>query len=112
MISQRKRGLQTVLVLIQGLLIIVALGLCIDLSSFFTKFSPQQIQHYPVYALVMMVGLFIELARRSQAGKQLDPFSNSFPAQHRASLHQTLYAIGALFAYLTIARANWFARST
>ena len=96
MISQRKRGLQTVLVLVQGLLIIVALGLCIEVTSFFKNFSLLQIQHYPIYAFVMMVGLFVELARRNHEGKQVDPFSDSFPAQHRASLHQTLYAVGAL----------------
>jgi exopolysaccharide biosynthesis polyprenyl glycosylphosphotransferase len=112
MISQRKRGLQTVLVLVQGLLIIVALGLCIEVTSFFKNFSLLQVQHYPVYAFVMMVGLFIELARRNHEGRQVDPFSESFPAQHRASLHQTLYAVGAFFAYLVIARDNWFARST
>jgi putative colanic acid biosynthesis UDP-glucose lipid carrier transferase len=112
MISQRKRGLQTVLVLVQGLLIIISLGLCIEITSFFKSFSLQQVQHYPVYALVMMLGLFVELARRNHEGKQVDPFSESFPAQHRASLHQTLYAVGALFAYLTIARDTWFARST
>jgi putative colanic acid biosynthesis UDP-glucose lipid carrier transferase len=112
MISQRKRGLQTVLVLFQGLLIIISLVLCLELTSFFKDFSVAQIRHYPIYALVMMIGLFIELARRSHEGKQVDPFSESFPAQHRASLHQTLYAVGALFAYLTIARDNWFARST
>ena len=112
MISQRKRGLQTVLVLVQGLLIIVALGLCIEVTSFFKSFSLLQVRHYPVYAFVMMVGLFIELARRNHEGQQVDPFSDSFPAQHRASLHQTLYAVGAFFAYLVIARDNWFARST
>ncbi len=112
MISQRKRGLQTVLVLVQSLLITIALAFCIELTSLVTSFSPQQIQHYPIYALVMMFGLFIELARRNVEGKQVDPFSDSFPAQHRASLHQTAYAVGALFVYLTIARDNWFARST
>jgi exopolysaccharide biosynthesis polyprenyl glycosylphosphotransferase len=112
MISQRKRGLQTVLVLVQSLLITIALAFCIELTSFFTSFSPRQVQHYPIYALVMMVGLFVELARRNVEGKQVDPFSDSFPAQHRASLHQTAYAVGALFVYLTIARDNWFARST
>jgi exopolysaccharide biosynthesis polyprenyl glycosylphosphotransferase len=99
-------------VLVQSLLITIALAFCIELTSLVTSFSPQQIQHYPIYALVMMFGLFIELARRNVEGKQVDPFSDSFPAQHRASLHQTAYAVGALFVYLTIARDNWFARST
>jgi putative colanic acid biosynthesis UDP-glucose lipid carrier transferase len=112
MISQRKRGLQTVLVLVQGLLIILALVFCLDFTSFLTVLSHKQIQHYPVYALIMMIGLFVELARRNQEGKQVDPFSESFPAQHRASLHQTAYAVGALFVYLTISRDNWFARSS
>jgi exopolysaccharide biosynthesis polyprenyl glycosylphosphotransferase len=112
MISQRKRGLQTVLILFQGLLIILALALCLDVTSLFKKFSPHQIEHYPIFAFAMMLGLFVELGRRNHEGKQVDPFSDSFPAQHRASLHQTLYAIGALFTYIVIVRDDWFARST
>jgi exopolysaccharide biosynthesis polyprenyl glycosylphosphotransferase len=112
MISQRKRGLQTVLLLVQSLLITVALACCLEVTSLFTNFSRVQIAHYPIYAFVMTIGLFVELARRNHEGKQVDPFSDSFPAQHRASLHQTVSAVGALFVYLTIARDNWFARST
>jgi exopolysaccharide biosynthesis polyprenyl glycosylphosphotransferase len=112
MISQRKRGLQTVLVLVQSLLITIALAFCVEITDIFTHLSQKQVQHYPIYALVMMLGLFVELARRNHEGKQVDPFSDSFPAQHRASLNQTFYAVGALFVYETLLHDTWLARSS
>ena len=73
MISQRKRGLQTVLLLVQSMLIALALALSLYLTSFFKAVSLEQIFHYPIYALVMMGGPRLELARRmrGQAGRSL-----------------------------------------
>ena len=85
MISQRKRGLQTVLLLVQSLLIAVGLLLCLELTSLFTSFSLLQVLHYPIYAIVLSVGLFIELARRNRQDKQVDPFSEDFTANGRAA---------------------------
>jgi exopolysaccharide biosynthesis polyprenyl glycosylphosphotransferase len=112
MISQRKRGLQTVLLLVQGMLIALALAFSLYLTSFLAAVSLTQVLHYPIYALIMLGGLFLELARRNREGKQVDPFSDNFPAQHRASLSQTIYAVGALLVYLAMSRETYFVRTS
>jgi exopolysaccharide biosynthesis polyprenyl glycosylphosphotransferase len=110
MILQRKRGLRTVLLLLQCLLISFAFAYCAAITTFFTSLSPQQFGHYPFYAIVMMLGLFIESYRRDQSGKQFNPFGRSFLRQHQVSLHQALYAAGALFIYLVVTKDNYISR--
>ena len=110
MILQRKRGLQTVLLLLQSILIAGSLAVCLAVSSIFVSLSWEQISHYPLYALVMMVGLFIESIRRDQLGKQASPFGNNFLSQHQVSLNQTFYAAGALFIYLVVTRDSYISR--
>jgi exopolysaccharide biosynthesis polyprenyl glycosylphosphotransferase len=110
MIQQRKRGLQTVLLLLQSILIALSLALCLVISSAFVSLSRDQINHYPLYALVMMMGLFFESFRRDQLGKQSSPFGNSFLSQHQISLNQTFYAAGALFVYLVVTRDSYISR--
>jgi putative colanic acid biosynthesis UDP-glucose lipid carrier transferase len=94
------------------MLIALALAFSLYLTSFFKAVSIAQVLHYPIYAAVMLIGLFIELARRNREGKQVDPFSDNFPAQHRASLSQTVYAVGALLVYLAISRETYFVRTS
>ena len=90
------------------MLISVSLALCVFITTYFIAISRAQITHYPIYATVMTLGLFVELARRNHEGKQDNPFSDSFPAQHKASMHQTMYAVGALFVFLVITRDNFY----
>jgi exopolysaccharide biosynthesis polyprenyl glycosylphosphotransferase len=105
MILQRKRGLQAVLVLTQGVLITLVFGLCgLAAFSFFTTVEEFQIIHYPVYVFAITAGLFLESFRRDQAGVELSPFEESFPRQLQLSLRQTLYAIGMLFVYLVVTK--------
>jgi exopolysaccharide biosynthesis polyprenyl glycosylphosphotransferase len=110
MIIQRKRGLQAVLLLLQCTLIALSFTLCVLGASLFTNLSWRQIAHYPMYTVIMMAGLLWESNRRDQAGKQYHSFGHSFLRQHNTSLHQTLYAIGALFFYLVVARDTYISR--
>ena len=98
------------LLLIQCVLIALSFTLCLGGASLFTTFFWEQIAHYPTYTLVMMGGLIVELQRRESSGKQFNPFSQSFVRQHATSLHQTLYAMGALFVYLVVVRDNYVSR--
>ncbi len=92
--------------------ILVALSFLLPLlgTGFFRTLSLQQIAHYPIYTLIMMAGLIVESNRRDHASKQFNPFGHSFLRQHQVSLHQTLYAMGALFVYLAWARDNYISR--
>jgi exopolysaccharide biosynthesis polyprenyl glycosylphosphotransferase len=109
MITQRKQGLQAVLLLLQCVLVTISFLLCLLAAEFFTSLSWEQIIHYPTYALVMMAGLLVETNRRDQSGT-FSPFGTSFLRQHQISLNQTLYAMGALFFYLVVVRDNYVSR--
>jgi exopolysaccharide biosynthesis polyprenyl glycosylphosphotransferase len=106
MILQRKRGLQTVLLWLQCLLVAISFTLCLWGTSFFIPLTKQQVQHEPIYTIVMIVGLLVEANRRNHQGKHLNSLGHSFILQHQVSLHQTLYAMGALFVYLVVVREN------
>ncbi len=111
MIIQRKRGLQAVLVLCQGILITVVFVLCaLGTFNFFTSISWGQIIHYPIYIFAITSGLFFESFRRDQAGVELSPFKEGFPRQHQLSVRQTIYAIGALFIYLIVTKDGTISR--
>ncbi|HUB66468.1 MAG TPA: exopolysaccharide biosynthesis polyprenyl glycosylphosphotransferase [Candidatus Methylacidiphilales bacterium] len=110
MISQRKRGLQTVLLLLQSILIAWSLAVCLVISAMFVSLSWDQVSHYPLYAMVMIAGLFLESFRRDHFGKHHGSFGNNFIDQHQVSLNQTLYAAGALFIYLVLTRDSYISR--
>jgi len=105
MIIQRKRGLQSVLVLTQGILITLVFALCaLATFSFLTSVLWSQLMHYPIYASALAAGLFLESVRRSRVGLDMTPFEEGFPRQHQLSLRQTFYALGALFVYQVVAK--------
>ncbi len=105
MIIQRKRGLQTVLVLMQGVLITLVFALCaLATFNFFTSIIWSQIVHYPIYVFALTAGLFLESLHRDEAGVELSHFEESFTKQHQLSLRQTLYALGALLVYLVVTK--------
>jgi exopolysaccharide biosynthesis polyprenyl glycosylphosphotransferase len=110
MIIQRKRGLQAVLLLLQCILVALSFFLCILGAQFFTTLSWEQIFHYPTYSLVMMAGLVLEANRRDNREKQFNPFGRSLLRQHQVSLHQTVYAMGALFFYLVVVKEPYHSR--
>jgi len=105
MILQRKRGLQAILVLAQGILITLTFVLCaVAAFSFFTSAEWFQIAHYPTYVFAITAGLFLESFQRDQAGMELSPFEESVPRQLQLSFRQTLYAVGMLFFYLVVTK--------
>jgi len=111
MIIQRKRGLQAVLVLTQGILITLVFVLCaVAAFSFFTSADWFQLVHYPFYVFAITAGLFLESFQRDQAGVELSPFEESVPRQMQLSFRQTLYAIGMLFFYLVVAKDGTISR--
>jgi len=111
MIIQRKRGLQAVLVLAQGVLITLVFVLCaLAAFNFFTSVDWSLIVRYPIYVLAITAGLFLESFRRDQAGVELSPFEESFPRQLQLSFRQTLYAVGVLFIYLVVTKDGTISR--
>jgi len=111
MIIQRKRGLQAVLVLAQGVLITLVFVLCaLAAFSFFTSIDWALIVRYPLYVLAISAGLFLESFQRDQAGVELSPLEESFPRQLQLSFRQTLYAVGVLFFYLVVAKDGTISR--
>jgi exopolysaccharide biosynthesis polyprenyl glycosylphosphotransferase len=111
MILQRKRGLQAVLVLAQGILITLVFVLCaLAAFNFFTSVQWLQIVHYPIYVFAITAGLFFESFQRDQAGVELSPFEESFPRQLQLSLRQTFYAVGMLFFYLVVTKDGTISR--
>jgi len=110
MILQRTRGLQSILLLLQSILIAVSFALSLLVTLMFTSLSWIQIDHYPIYALIMIAGLFIEFNRRELLGKQFNPLVFSFLKQHQVSLNQTLFATAALFIYLVATKDNYISR--
>lgn len=105
MIIQRKRGLQTLLLLMQGTLITLVFALCaLATFNFFTSIIWSQMIHYPVYIFALTAGLFLESFHRDQAGMELSHFEEGFIKQHQLSLRQTFYSLGALFVYLVVTK--------
>lgn len=111
MIIQRKRGLQAVLVLAQGILITIVFALCaVATFHFFTSAEWFQLIHYPFYVFAITAGLFLESFQRDEAKVELSPFEESLHDQHKLSLRQTLYAVGTLFVYLVITKDGTISR--
>lgn len=101
MISQRRRGLYATLLVLQGGLAAMLLGVCAAFTfSVFTSASWEQLQNYPLYAAVLIAGLVIEAFNREQSRSRLSLIQQDFINQHRLALRQTVFAIGALLVYL------------
>jgi len=112
MILQRTRGLQSILLLLQSILLAVSFALSLLVTLVFIPMSWRQIHHYPLYALIMIMGLFIEFNRRDLLGKQFNPLVYGFLKQHQVSLNQTLFATSALFIYLVATKDNFISRTS
>ncbi len=98
------------LLFLQCALVALSFAATTLVTSFSISISEQQLKYYPVYTLVMILGLFIETNRRDQMGKQFNPFGRSFLRQHQVSFNQALYAAGALFIYLVVTKDNYISR--
>ena len=113
MIGQRTRGLQSTLLLCQLLLVPVILilsGLLVFTSV--TRIEAALVSHYPMYALAVMVGLLLESMSRDRARVRMNLWQHSFLDQHRVTVRQVAFALGALLLYLAGTKdqaiSRWF----
>lgn len=113
MIGQRTRGLQSTLLVCQLLLVPVLLivsGLIVFSSV--TRIEAPLIAHYPLYAVAVMVGLILESMTRDRARIRMNLWQHSFLGQHRVTMRQFSYALGALLIYLAGTKdqaiSRWF----
>lgn len=111
MISQRNRGLNQTLFLCQVLVVLGSFGVAIAVSfGFFTGASALHLEHYPVYAVMLLNGLWIELFNRKDAKAADSVFNGNFLLQHRITMRQTLFIAGALLAYLVATKDAFISR--
>jgi putative colanic acid biosynthesis UDP-glucose lipid carrier transferase len=113
MIGQRIRGLQSALLICQLLLVPVLLvlsGLIVFTSI--TVVDGALASYYPMYALAVMAGLLLEGMNRDRTRVRLNLWQHNFMDQHRVTLRQVWYGIGALLAYLAATKdltiSRWF----
>jgi exopolysaccharide biosynthesis polyprenyl glycosylphosphotransferase len=113
MVSQRARGLQHTVLICQLLLVPVVMAL-VALFTFtvVVQIDWALLSRYPAYVLVAVVGLLFETFNRHHDGHGLAVWEQSFINQHRVTLRQTLYAIGALLVFLAATKdqviSRWF----
>lgn len=101
MISQRTRGLHNTLLVCQMALVVLALWGCMEISfKFLTGASGELLAGYPIYGVVLVLGLLIETMARSEKQISNNLLDRNFLNQHRASLRQTAFAAGALLLFV------------
>ena len=113
MIGQRTRGLQSALLICQLLLVPVLLLLSgLIVFSSVTGVDATLMSHYPMYALAVMAGLLLEAMNRDRARVRLNLWQHNYMDQHRVTMRQVWYGIGALLIYLAATKdqaiSRWF----
>ncbi len=113
MIGQRTRGLQGALLLCELLLVPMLLLLCgVVVFTSVTSVDGSLVAHYPMYALVVMVGLVFESMSRDRARVRQNLWQHTFVDQHRVTVRQVVYGIGMLLVYLAATKdhiiSRWF----
>jgi len=112
MISQRNRGLNQSLFLCQALAVILTFGLAMGVSfAFFTGATTLHLEHYPMYAFMLITGLVIELFNRRDGRGSLNPLHGNFFSQHRTTIRQTMFATGTLLVYLVATKNEFISRT-
>lgn len=112
MISERTRGLKNSLFFSQTLVVLVAFAFAMGISfAFFTGATAVQLQHYPLYAAVLVFGLGIEAAFRSSRAASENPLQWTFGDQHRHALRQTIYSSAALLLMLAATKDTYISRT-
>jgi putative colanic acid biosynthesis UDP-glucose lipid carrier transferase len=113
MIGQRTRGLQGALLFCQIMLVPVSLllsGLVVFTSL--TSVDGTLASHYPMYALVVMIGLVFESMSRDRARVRQNLWQHTFLDQHRVTARQVAHGIGLLLVYLAATKdqviSRWF----
>ena len=113
MVWQRTRGLQNTLLICQLLLVPMVIALAgLFTFTLVTGVATEHLEHYPLYAIVVMAGMIFEAMSRDPARARQTIGQQNFVFQHRLALRQTAYAIGTLLAYLAVTRdlfiSRWF----
>jgi putative colanic acid biosynthesis UDP-glucose lipid carrier transferase len=73
--------------------------------------SPEELSRYPIYGTVIIAGLVIEALYRSPQMRRACLTDRSFSQLHPLVLRQTVYAIGGLILYVTIAKDPYISRT-
>jgi putative colanic acid biosynthesis UDP-glucose lipid carrier transferase len=112
MIGQRTRGLQSALLLCQLMLVPVLVLLSgVIVFTFVTEADSSMVAHYPMYALAVMGGLLLEGMKRDRARVRQNLWQHNFLDQHRVTMRQVFYGLGALLAYLVATKDQVISRS-
>ncbi len=112
MISQRARGLRTALLIGQSVFVVLALLAAMTIAfTFFTGAATEHLERYPIYAALLILGLWIDSARRDAHKAANALFQRDFLSVHATSLRQTFFAAGALLLYLAIAKDAFISRT-
>ena len=111
MVWQRTRGLQNALLICQLLLVPIVIFLAALFTfTFVTGAGAEHLEHYPIYALIVMGGMVFEATSRDPNRSRQNIGEQGFIVQHRMALRQTAYAIGALLAYLAATKDQYISR--
>jgi exopolysaccharide biosynthesis polyprenyl glycosylphosphotransferase len=106
MVSHRSEGLAKLLVFTQVLLTIGVFSLCAELT--FGLFAPvtqsQLWEHYPYYCTMVLAGLIAEAVSRKEVDMRVKLVGRNLLLFHAVALRQTFFAVGALLAYLAVAK--------
>jgi len=79
--------------------------------GFFTGASAIHLDRYPIYGLVLVLGLAIESVTRNQEKLASNLFRPSFFDQHGISVRQTIFSCATLFLYLAAAKDGFISRT-
>jgi len=113
MILQRTRGLQGALLICQLMLVPVLVLLSgLVVFTFFTGVDQSMVPRYPIYALVVMVGLLLEGMNRDRSRVRQNLWQHNFIDQHRVTVRQVVYGLGMLLGFLVATKdlviSRWF----
>lgn len=105
MIFQRTRGLFHILVISQAISAGLALLFCVGCASlFFGADAIFGLGSYPIYWMILVIGLVAEALNRNGQRIAADLSDRSLLHQHGVSLRQTTFAVAALLLYLAFAK--------
>ena len=112
MISERARGFNNTLFIFQALVVAFAFGSAMAVAfSFFTGASALHLEHYPAYVGILLFGLGLEVAGRSDRTIIENPLQRNFLDQHRMTVRQTVFTGGALLLYLAATKDAFISRT-
>ena len=112
MISQRTRGLLGAILFCQASLAGMLLAVVAELTfSFFTSATEEQWSRYPIYGLIVAVGLVYEAMTRNRSRLRYSPWQRSLLKQHQLALRETAFGIGALLLFLALTKDQTISRT-